>query len=90
MSNVKQTYLIGPNLRLRAVEEADAATEPSWRNSWFPRAQAVAEAKIAEDFGDWEARRCWPSAPVTMSWSVRSHHGWTAPLPLSPRFRRAG
>lgn len=53
MSNVKQTYLIGPNLRLRAVEEADAATEPSWRNSWFPRAQAVAEAKIAEDFGDW-------------------------------------
>lgn len=53
MSTVKQTYLTGPNLRLRAVEEADAATEPSWRNSWFPRARAVSEAKIAEDYGDW-------------------------------------
>jgi RimJ/RimL family protein N-acetyltransferase len=53
MSELKQTYLIGPNLRLRAVEEADAATEPSWRNHWIPRARSVSEAQIAEDYGDW-------------------------------------
>jgi RimJ/RimL family protein N-acetyltransferase len=53
MNELKQTYLIGPNLRLRAVEEADAATEPSWRTSWLPRARSVSEARIAEDFGDW-------------------------------------
>ncbi len=49
MNGVKQTYLVGPSLHLRAVEEADAASEPSWRNSWFPRARAVSEAKIEDD-----------------------------------------
>ena len=46
---MKQTYLVGPSLHLRAVEEADAASEPSWRRSWFPRARAAAEAKIEDD-----------------------------------------
>lgn len=50
MTEVKQTYLVGPKLHLRAVEEADAASEPSWRMSWFPRARAVSESKIEDDF----------------------------------------
>ncbi len=49
MSKREQTYLVGPTLLLRAVEEADAASEPSWRQSWFPRASSVAEAKIEEE-----------------------------------------
>ncbi len=49
MTAREQTYLVGPTLSLRAVEEADAACEPSWRQSWFPRALAVAEAKIEEE-----------------------------------------
>jgi hypothetical protein len=53
MSTSKQTILMGPSLHLRAVEASDAATEPSWRNNWFPRALAVAEANIEDDFGDW-------------------------------------
>ena len=52
MSERKQTYLVGPTLSLRAVEESDAASEPSWRQSWFPRARAVSEAKIEEDYAD--------------------------------------
>lgn len=51
MTDVKQAYLVGPTLHLRAVEESDAASEPSWRQSWFPRALAVSEAKIEDDFG---------------------------------------
>lgn len=50
MTTLKQTYLIGPTLHLRAVDESDAATEPSWRMSWFPRARAVSEAKIEDDY----------------------------------------
>lgn len=50
MTELKQTYLVGPNIHLRAVEEADAASEPSWRMSWFPRARAVSEAKIEDDY----------------------------------------
>jgi len=49
MTELKQTYLVGPNIHLRAVEESDAASEPSWRQSWFPRARAVSEAKIEDD-----------------------------------------
>ena len=49
MTEVKQTYLVGPTIHLRAVEEGDAASEPSWRNSWFPRARAVSKAKIEEE-----------------------------------------
>lgn len=49
MSPVKQTYLVGPTIHMRAVEAEDAASEPTWRQSWFPRALAVAEAKIEED-----------------------------------------
>lgn len=41
----QQTYLTGPTLSLRAVEASDAVCEPSWRQSWFPRALAVSEAK---------------------------------------------
>lgn len=52
MNERKQAYLVGPNLYLRAVEEADAASEPSWRQSWFPRARAVSEAKIEDDYAD--------------------------------------
>jgi RimJ/RimL family protein N-acetyltransferase len=52
MSERKQTYLVGPTLSLRAVEESDAASEPSWRQSWFPRARAVSEAKIEDDYAD--------------------------------------
>ncbi len=50
MTEVKQTYLTGPTLHLRAVEESDAASEPSWRKSWFPRARAVSEANIEDDY----------------------------------------
>lgn len=50
MTDVKQTYLVGPNIHLRAVEESDAASEPSWRPSWFPRARAVSEAKIEDEY----------------------------------------
>ena len=50
MTELKQTYLVGPTIHLRAVEEADAASEPSWRMSWFPRARAVSEAKIEDDY----------------------------------------
>jgi RimJ/RimL family protein N-acetyltransferase len=52
MTELKQTYLVGPTIHLRAVEESDAASEPSWRQSWFPRARAVSEAKIEEDHSD--------------------------------------
>ena len=38
------------HIHLRAVEEDDAASEPSWRQSWFPRARAVSEAKIEDDY----------------------------------------
>lgn len=48
---VRQTYLSGPTLRLRAVEQADAASEPSWRESWFPRARTVAESRIEAEQG---------------------------------------
>ena len=47
----RQTYLYGPILHLRAVEREDAASEPSWRNHWFPRALAVSEANIEDEFG---------------------------------------
>ncbi len=50
MNAVTQTYLVGPTIHLRAVEEADAASEPSWRRSWFPRARAVSEAKIEDNY----------------------------------------
>lgn len=50
MSERKQAILVGPTLHLRAVEEADAVSEPSWRQSWLPRARAVSEAKIEEDY----------------------------------------
>ncbi|MEZ4504489.1 MAG: GNAT family protein [Thermomicrobiales bacterium] len=50
MTEVKQSYLVGPAIHLRAVEESDAASEPSWRKSWFPRAQAVSEARIEDDY----------------------------------------
>jgi RimJ/RimL family protein N-acetyltransferase len=50
MTELKQTYLVGPHIHLRAVEESDAATEPSWRKSWYPRARAVSEAKIEGDY----------------------------------------
>lgn len=46
---VQQTYLAGGDVTLRAVDENDAACEPSWRQSWFPRARSVAEAKIEEE-----------------------------------------
>jgi len=49
MSAKTQTYLIGPTIHLRAVEREDAASEPSWRESWFPRALAVSEAKIEDE-----------------------------------------
>ncbi|HET9661235.1 MAG TPA: GNAT family protein [Thermomicrobiales bacterium] len=52
MSERNQTYLVGPTISLRAVEEADAASEPSWRQSWFPRARAVSEAKIEDDYAE--------------------------------------
>ncbi len=48
-AEVHQTYLSGPELHLRAVEMADAATEPSWRESWFPRARSVSEANIESE-----------------------------------------
>ena len=47
----RQTYLYGPTLHMRAVEREDAASEPSWRNHWFPRALAVSEANIEDEFG---------------------------------------
>ena len=50
MGERAQTYLAGPTLALRAVEDTDAASEPSWRQSWFPRALAVSAAKIEGDF----------------------------------------
>jgi RimJ/RimL family protein N-acetyltransferase len=53
MSKPTQTYLVGPTLRLRPVEATDAASEPSWRKRWFPRARAVSEAKIEEEFSGW-------------------------------------
>jgi RimJ/RimL family protein N-acetyltransferase len=37
-------------LHLRAVETTDAATEPSWRPSWFPRHRAVSEEKLTEEY----------------------------------------
>jgi RimJ/RimL family protein N-acetyltransferase len=50
MSEVQQTYLVGPTIHLRAIESDDAASEPSWRQSWFPRARAVSEAKIEDEY----------------------------------------
>ncbi|MCC6674807.1 MAG: hypothetical protein IT339_06400, partial [Thermomicrobiales bacterium] len=50
MIEESQTYLVGPTIRLRAIEAADAASEPSWRPSWFPRALAVAEARIEAEY----------------------------------------
>lgn len=47
----EQAYLVGPTLHLRAVERADAVSEPSWRDGWFPRALVVSEASIEDDFG---------------------------------------
>jgi RimJ/RimL family protein N-acetyltransferase len=49
MTEMQQTYLVGPTLHLRGIEEDDAASEPSWRPSWFPRARAVSESKIEDD-----------------------------------------
>ncbi|MCA9860630.1 MAG: GNAT family N-acetyltransferase [Thermomicrobiales bacterium] len=49
MTELTQTYLVGPNIHLRAVEETDAASEPSWRDSWFPRTRMVSEAKIEDE-----------------------------------------
>lgn len=48
---LQQTYLCGPTLHLRAVEREDAACEPSWRESWFPRARTVSQARIEDEYG---------------------------------------
>lgn len=48
---VRQNYLYGPTLHLRAVEREDAVDEPCWRNRWFPRARAVSEASIEDEHG---------------------------------------
>lgn len=52
MTELKQSYLTGPTLHLRALEVEDAASEPSWRQSWFPRARAVSDAKIEDEYSD--------------------------------------
>jgi RimJ/RimL family protein N-acetyltransferase len=62
--SLHQTYLRGPTLHLRAIEREDAASESFWRASPFPRAPAVAAARIEEELG-----------PGSMLIAARNHDG---------------
>ena len=89
MTELKQTYLVGPTIHLRAVEEDDAASEPSWRNSWFPRARMVSESKIEDDHssGDTTLVAVRNSDDVVVgSVTIETEDAWAFVTPFAARW----
>jgi ribosomal-protein-alanine N-acetyltransferase len=84
----RQTYLYGPTLHVRAVERDDVASEPSWRNYWFPRALAVSEANIEDELGSDSllvaVRNC--DGVILGSVAIESEGAWRQARPFVARW----
>lgn len=85
---VRQAYLCGPTLRLRAPEQPDAATEPSWSERWFPRARAVAEGRIESEQASGSTlvavRNC--DDVIAGSVTIEREGSWSSARPFAARW----